>query len=80
MEGTMAEPLRANAFGRYYVTDDCDGCGVCVEVAPANFTFSPDGDYCAVYAQPSNEHEEDLLERVKEACPLQALKDDGDEL
>lgn len=23
------ERLRANVWGRYYVTDECDGCGIC---------------------------------------------------
>ena len=39
----MAEPLRANAFGAFYVTQDCDGCGICVEIAPAIFGLHDDG-------------------------------------
>ena len=76
----MAERLRANSFGRYYVTSDCDGCGECVDVAPMNFAYSYDGDYCAVYAQPADAHEADLMEQVKLACPRLAVCDDGDDL
>jgi ferredoxin len=76
----MADRLRANAFGRYYVTGDCDGCGDCVEIAPLNFAYSPDKDYCAVYAQPEGDQENDLMRQVMAACPLDAVRDDGDEL
>jgi ferredoxin len=76
----MAERLRANAFGRYYVTGDCDGCGDCVETAPMNFAFSSDKEYCAVHAQPEEGVEEERVREVMEACPLDAVRDDGDEL
>jgi ferredoxin len=76
----MGERFRSNAFGRYYVTDTCDGCGMCVEIAPLNFTFSPDGDYCAVFAQPTTPHEEGLVRRVMDVCPRACVADDGDRL
>jgi ferredoxin len=76
----MAQRLRANTFGRYYVTTECDGCGLCVDVAPTNFGFSNDGDYCAVYAQPLDAHEHDLMEQLMLACPCHAVHDDGDDL
>jgi hypothetical protein len=76
----MAERLRANAFGRYYVTGDCDGCGDCVAIAPMNFAWSNDHEYCAVYAQPAGAHELDLMEQVKLLCPQHAVCDDGDDL
>lgn len=76
----MAERLRANTFGRYYVTSDCDGCGDCVALAPMNFAFSNEGDYCAVYAQPVDDHEHDLMEQLMLACPHHAVCDDGDDL
>jgi ferredoxin len=79
-EGDMADRLRANAFGRFYVTSDCDGCGECVEMAPLHFTYSPDTDYCGVYAQPQWEGEEVLMQRVMAACPRDAVRDDGDRL
>ena len=76
----MAEPMRANAFGRFYVTHDCDGCGICVEIAPLNFTFSPQRDYCAVYAQPVGDEEVELVQQAMTACPLHAVGSDGDAL
>ena len=76
----MAEPLRANAFGPFYVTHDCDGCGICVEIAPLNFAFSPDHDYCALYAQPIGDCEVELVRQAMAACPLHAVANDGDAL
>lgn len=76
----MGERLRANTFGRYYVTSDCDGCGECVAIAPMNFAYSSDGDYCTVYAQPVDEHEQDLVEQLMLTCPRHAVHDDGDDL
>jgi ferredoxin len=76
----MAQRLRANTFGRYYVTSDCDACGECVTVAPLNFSFTSDGDYCVVFAQPVDEHEHDLMEQLMLACPRHAVHDDGDDL
>ena len=76
----MGERLRANTFGRYYVTSDCDGCGQCVEIAPMNFAHSNDGDHCVVHAQPVDEHEQELMEQMMLTCPRNAVHDDGDDL
>ena len=76
----MAERLRANAFGRFYVTGDCDACGDCVVIDPMHFTFSPDKDYCGVYAQPQDEEDVELAREVMAACPRDAVRDDGEEL
>lgn len=79
MESTTHERLRSNQWGKYYVTSDCNGCGVCVACAPENMQHSWDGTYCAVAAQPANEREERDLEAAQAACPLQCLHSDGDE-
>ncbi|HET8644257.1 MAG TPA: ferredoxin [Vicinamibacteria bacterium] len=76
----MAERLRANTFGRYYVTTDCDGCGLCVEVAPMNFGFAGDRTYCAIYAQPLDARERETMERLLLTCPRLAIRADGDVL
>jgi ferredoxin len=73
------ERLRANAWGRYYVTSDCNGCGVCASCAPDNVAPSWDGSYCAVACQPVGDKEEREMRDAQDACPLQCLHDDGDE-
>lgn len=73
------ERIRANAWGRYYVTDECDACGLCDESAPGLFARSWDGSYYAVVAQPATPDEERALWGAMACCPRQCIKDDGDE-
>jgi ferredoxin len=74
-----AERLRPNAWGRYYVTADCDGCGLCASHAPANFAGSFDRAYYAVLHQPLGEKEERAVQAAMVNCPLHCIHDDGEE-
>ena len=76
---SSGERLRANAWGRYYVSDECDACGLCAECAPANFGAAWDGTYYAVAAPPANDAEERAMRDAMAACPRQCIHDDGDE-
>jgi ferredoxin len=49
------ERKRTNAWGPFYVTDECDGCGICADCAPDNFAQSWDGTYYTVVQQPETE-------------------------
>lgn len=73
-----AERLRRNAYGKYYVTDECDGCGICASYAMLNFASSEDGSYHYVVQQPHDEWEEQAILDAMEACPMGCIKDDGD--
>lgn len=70
--------IRANAWGRYYVSNECDGCGACAECAPLNIGRAWDGTYCAIAFQPQDAGEEEALLRAMRACPLGCLHDDGE--
>ena len=72
------ERLRANAWGRYYVTGECNACGVCAACAPDNIGRAWDGAYYAVAFQPSVGREEQEMQDAVAACPLHCLRDDGD--
>ncbi|HEY2946591.1 MAG TPA: ferredoxin [Vicinamibacteria bacterium] len=74
------ERLRANAFGQYYVTDECNGCGICASYAPENFASSFDGTYYAVLQQPVDDSEEAAVRDAMDACPLHCILADGDTL
>jgi ferredoxin len=74
-----AERYRANACGRYYVTEGCNGCGLCSYVAPANFSPSFDGAYYGVAAQPATPAEVADMDAALYACPQNCIHDDGDE-
>ena len=73
------ERIRANAWGRYYVSDECNACGLCCYAAPLNFAPSWDGSYYGVAGQPSNPTERAAMEVARDSCPLHCIHDDGDE-
>jgi len=64
-----------NVEGEYYVDDQCIACGVCVGEAPDNFEMS--GDYAYVFKQPENEDEREACESALNACPVDAIGNDG---
>jgi ferredoxin len=72
------ERLRRNAWGRYYVTDECNACGLCESYARANFTTSPDSEYYFVVQQPADEDEAQAIRDALENCPLGCIHDDGE--
>jgi ferredoxin len=76
----IPERIRANAWGRYYVTAECDGCGSCAEQAPANFAGTFDRSCFAVLHQPLGPQEESAVRAAMRSCPLRCIHDDGDEL
>jgi ferredoxin len=69
--------LRQNAWGQYYVTDVCNGCGICAPYAGANFERSFDGSRYYLIQQPYDDWEEQAVLDAMEACPLHAIRDDG---
>ena len=75
---TSTDRIRANAWGRYYVSAECNACGVCAACAPDNIGRAWDGTYCAVAFQPADDHEEREMQDARAACPLGCLRDDGD--
>jgi len=76
----MADPSSKypeNVPGKYYVSQECIGCGACHEEAPDNFAASEDETYYYVCKQPENEEEEEKVRAAMEACPSEAIGDDG---
>ncbi len=69
--------LPENVSGRYYVDSQCIDCDVCRDIAPDNFTRDIDKSYSFVYKQPENEEEESLCREAMEACPVEAIGDNG---
>lgn len=66
-----------NVDGKFYVDTQCIDCDVCRETAPENFARNDDGGYSYVTKQPANEEEEDQCAEAMEACPVEAIGDDG---
>ena len=67
-----------NVKGKFYVDTECIDCNLCRETAPDNFADHEDG-YSYVYKQPENEEEEALCVEAMDACPVEAIGDDGNE-
>ena len=68
-----------NAPGKFYVDDSCIDCDVCRQTAPDIFARNEEGGYSYVRRQPETEEEEDLCREAMEACPVEAIGDDGEE-
>jgi ferredoxin len=70
--------VEGNANGVFYVDTACIGCGLCTESAPGNFKMNADGDLAMVFKQPVNADEETSCNDAKDACPADAIGDDGE--
>jgi ferredoxin len=60
--------------GRYFITEECDGCGLCVARAPDNVLPSWDGSHCVVTHQPASGREERELDDAAMGCPRACLR------
>ena len=69
--------IEDNAPGKYYVTADCNGCGLCFSVALQNFFYSNDASYYYILQQPLDEREEADIREAISVCPMDCIKDDG---
>lgn len=68
-----------NAEGKFYVDDQCIACDACVLEAPRFFSMNDQDGHAFVKAQPKSVAEiEECLEAL-DACPVEAIGNDGDE-
>ncbi len=78
MEGPEAKKLPHNVPGKYYTTEECDGCAYCASVAPENFDFDKETNTYYVARQPTENEEEEFLLEAKEDCPVDAIQSEED--
>lgn len=70
--------LPLNAPGKYYTTEECDGCAYCASLAPENFDYNKDTNQYVVARQPKSKEEEEFVQEAMEDCPVDAIRtDDG---
>jgi ferredoxin len=74
----VANKYADNVAGKFFVDTQCIDCDVCRETAPNNFTRNDDGGYSFVYKQPENDEEIEQCKEAKEACPVEAIGDEGE--
>jgi ferredoxin len=74
MDEPEAKKLPHNVPGKYYTTEECDGCAYCASVAPENFDFDKETNTYYVARQPAEKDEEESILEAKEDCPLDAIQ------
>ncbi len=74
MEREDPQRLPGNAPGRYYTTEECDGCAYCASVAPDNFDFEKATNTYFVSRQPATKEEEECLLEAMDDCPVDAIR------
>lgn len=75
----LRDKLPDNIRGEFYVDAQCIDCDVCRDTSPANFRRNDDNGYSYVYKQPETPAEFQLCKQAFEACPVEAIGDDGAE-
>jgi ferredoxin len=73
----IQDKLPENKSGKFYVDKECIDCDVCRDTSPTNFTRNDENGYSFVYKQPATSEELELCEEARDACPVEAIGDDG---
>lgn len=66
--------LPENVPGKYYTTEECDGCAYCAAIAPENFEFNKPTNTYFIGKQPVDSEEEESILEAKDDCPLDAIR------
>ena len=66
-----------NVPGKFYVDEQCIACDACVNEAPDHFELDDDDGHSWVKKQPASPEEEEACKAALEACPVEAIGDDG---
>ncbi|MCK5377752.1 MAG: ferredoxin [Acidobacteria bacterium] len=73
----MDDKVEGSVGGKYYVDSSCIDCDVCRTTAPDNFQANEDEGFSFVFKQPGNDEEEEQCQEALDACPVEAIGDDG---
>lgn len=68
-----------NIDGKFYVDDQCIACDACVVEAPRFFEMNDEDGHAFVKAQPQNEKDLQECMEALEACPVEAIGNDGND-
>ncbi len=76
MQQVKSKRIPGNVVGRFYTTEECDGCAYCACVAPEHFEYEKNLNKYYVARQPLTPEEQDVVMEAMEDCPLDAIKAD----
>ncbi len=68
-----------NIPGPYYVDTECINCDACILAAENHFKINTEEGYAYVYKQPQTEEEKEACQEALEACPVEAIGNDGND-
>ncbi len=74
MQTQITQRLPNNVAGRYFTTEECDGCAYCASIAPENFDFEKASNTYFVSCQPRNAEEEEYMQEAADDCPVDAIR------
>ena len=72
----MANPedkFPENVRGPFFVDEGCISCGLCMEKAPYNFTFTVCFKHAFWNKQPETEEEQEQCMEALKSCPVDAI-------
>ncbi len=76
----MADPKYRqpeNTPGKWYVDTTCVPCHVCVDEAPNLLKYAQDESHVFFAKQPTREEELKAAQKAMNACPTEAIGNDG---
>ncbi|MEP7148101.1 MAG: ferredoxin [Acidobacteriota bacterium] len=73
----LRDKLPDNTPGQFFVDSQCIDCDVCRDTSPSNFRRNDENGYSYVYKQPETDEEVTLCKEAFDACPVEAIGDDG---
>ena len=66
-----------NVPGPWYIDQTCAPCHVCLDEAPSLIRYAPGETHSYFYKQPESPEEETAAENAMQACPTEAIGNDG---
>ncbi|MBI39767.1 MAG: ferredoxin [Leptospiraceae bacterium] len=76
----MADPTikqPENVPGKWYVDQTCVPCHLCMDEAPELMSYADGETHTFFSKQPSSEEEENQAREAMDACPTEAIGNDG---
>ena len=67
-----------NVPGKFYVDDQCIACDACTVEAPRFFEMNDEDGHAYVKLQPTSDKDLEECMNALEACPVEAIGDDGE--